>query len=125
MIDRSHYIQSPVNVNWRRSVRANLQARAPIKESMRDETIKMIEIDGASLTLERTAGVADGVAVTLAERARPRIERARRFVEQIVERGEVVYGINTGFGKLADVSIPQDHLRELQINLVRSHCCGV
>src|SRR5205085_5261020 len=35
------------------------------------------------------------------------------------------YGINTGFGKLADVSIPSDHLRELQVNLVRSHACGV
>src|SRR5690349_22713405 len=85
----------------------------------------MVEIDGASLTLEQVAAVADGSAVALAEAARPRVERARRFVEQIVESGEVVYGINTGFGKLADVSIPQDHLRELQINLVRSHCCGV
>jgi histidine ammonia-lyase len=36
-----------------------------------------------------------------------------------------VYGINTGFGALADVNIPHDKLRELQINLVRSHCCGV
>lgn len=85
----------------------------------------MIEIDGASLTLEQTAEVAGGAPLTLAGAARPRIEQARRFVEQIVERGEVVYGINTGFGKLADVSIPQDHLRELQINLVRSHACGI
>src|ERR1051325_7762196 len=85
----------------------------------------MIEINGASLTLEQAAAVADGAAVALAETARPRIEQARRFVEQIVERGEVVYGINTGFGKLADVSIPPDQLRELQINLVRSHACGI
>ncbi|MFL6215370.1 MAG: histidine ammonia-lyase [Blastocatellia bacterium] len=85
----------------------------------------MIEIDGASLTLEQVAAVADGEAVALAETARPRVERARRFVEQIVESGEVVYGINTGFGKLADVSIPHHQLRELQINLVRSHACGI
>src|SRR5947209_15518325 len=85
----------------------------------------MIEINGASLTLEQTAAVADGERGELADAARPRIEQARRFVEQIVESGEVVYGINTGFGKLADVSIPQDHLRELQINLVRSHACGI
>jgi histidine ammonia-lyase len=84
-----------------------------------------IEIDGNSLTLEQTAAVADGATVQLAVAARPRIEQARQFVEQIIARGEVVYGINTGFGKLADVSIPRDHLRELQINLVRSHCCGV
>jgi histidine ammonia-lyase len=85
----------------------------------------MIEIDGASLTLEQTAAVADGATVAFAETARPGVERARRFVEQIVESGEVVYGINTGFGKLADVSIPHDQLRQLQINLVRSHACGV
>jgi histidine ammonia-lyase len=85
----------------------------------------MIEIDGASLTLEQTSAVAAGAEVQLANTARPRIERARQFVESIVARGEVVYGINTGFGKLADVSIPPDKLRELQLNLVRSHSCGV
>jgi histidine ammonia-lyase len=85
----------------------------------------MIEIDGASLTLEQTAAVADGATVQLANSARPRILRAREFVESIVARGEVIYGINTGFGKLADVSIPSDKLRELQLNLVRSHSCGV
>jgi histidine ammonia-lyase len=85
----------------------------------------MIEIDGASLALEQTAAVADGAAVQLAATARPRIDRARQFVESLIARGEVVYGINTGFGKLADVSIPADKLRELQLNLVRSHSCGV
>ena len=84
-----------------------------------------MEIDGASLTLEQTAAVADGAAVSLADTARGRIERARRFVEEIVARGEVVYGINTGFGALSDVTIPHEKLRELQINLVRSHSCGV
>lgn len=85
----------------------------------------MIEIDGASLTLEQTALVADGRDAVLATNARGRIQRARNFVLDIVERGEVVYGINTGFGALSDVTIPPDKLRELQINLVRSHSCGV
>jgi histidine ammonia-lyase len=85
----------------------------------------MVEIDGGSLTLEQTAAVAEGAQVSLAPAARERVERTRRFVEEIIERGEVVYGINTGFGALADVNIPHDKLRELQINLVRSHCCGV
>lgn len=84
-----------------------------------------MELDGASLTLEQTAAIADGAAVSLADTARGRIERARRFVEDIVARGEVVYGINTGFGALSDVTIPHEKLRELQINLVRSHSCGV
>jgi histidine ammonia-lyase len=84
-----------------------------------------MEIDGASLTLEQTAEVADGAVVSLAGTARQRIERARRFVEDIVARGEVVYGINTGFGALSEVTIPNEKLRELQLNLVRSHSCGV
>ncbi len=85
----------------------------------------MVEIDGAALTLEQTAEVADGVEVSLAASARRQIEKARRFVEDIVARGEVVYGINTGFGALSEVTIPPDKLRELQVNLVRSHSCGV
>jgi histidine ammonia-lyase len=85
----------------------------------------MIEIDGGSLTLEQTERVADGEQVSLAAAALPRIDRGRRFVEEVISRGEVVYGINTGFGALADVMIPADKLRDLQVNLVRSHCCGV
>src|SRR6266480_6110245 len=44
---------------------------------------------------------------------------------QIVARDVVVYGVNTGFGKLSDVRIPQSDLRQLQRNLVRSHACGI
>ena len=87
--------------------------------------MSIVEIDGGSLTLEQTAEVAEGAQAALALSAHPRILRARRFVEQIIERNEVVYGINTGFGALADVVIPPAKLRELQVNLVRSHSCGV
>jgi len=50
---------------------------------------------------------------------------ARDLVEQIVREERVTYGINTGFGKLSDVHIPPEHLKDLQHNLVRSHACGV
>ncbi len=85
----------------------------------------MIELDGQSLSLAQTEAVADGEAVSLSASAIARIEKSRRFVEQIIARGEVVYGINTGFGALSEMTIPNDELRELQINLVRSHACGV
>ena len=85
----------------------------------------MIELDGHSLTLAQTEAVAAGARVGLAEAARGAIVRARAFVEEIVARGEVVYGINTGFGALSEVTIPAAELRALQINLVRSHACGV
>jgi len=85
----------------------------------------MIELDGASLSLTQTEAVADGAQVLLSSTAREHIEKSRRFVKEIIARGEVAYGINTGFGALSEVSIPNDQLRELQVNLVRSHSCGV
>jgi histidine ammonia-lyase len=86
----------------------------------------MIELDGQRLTLEQVEAVARGEErVALADGARGRIEAARRVVERIVEEGRVVYGVNTGFGKLSDVTVPHAELRELQLNLVRSHSCGV
>ncbi|HEV2880424.1 MAG TPA: histidine ammonia-lyase [Pyrinomonadaceae bacterium] len=86
----------------------------------------MIELNGQSLSLEQVAEVARGAErVRLASAARARVEAARAVVERIVEEGRVVYGVNTGFGKLSDYSIPRAELRELQLNLVRSHACGV
>jgi histidine ammonia-lyase len=46
-------------------------------------------------------------------------------VEEIVAKGEIVYGVSTGFGKLSDVHVPAQELRQLQLNLVRSHACGI
>ena len=86
----------------------------------------MIELSGQRLTLEQIADVARGAEqVALAPEARERVEASRRVVEKITEEGRVVYGVNTGFGKLADVHIAPTELRELQLNLVRSHACGV
>ena len=78
------------------------------------------------MSLEEVAAVARGAErVRLAEAARGRVAAARAVVERIVAEGRVVYGVNTGFGKLSDYSIPREELRELQLNLVRSHSCGV
>jgi histidine ammonia-lyase len=86
----------------------------------------MLELDGQSLTLVEVARVARGEGeVSLAASARERMEASRATVERIVAESRVVYGVNTGFGKLADVTVPADELRELQINLVRSHACGL
>ena len=65
-----------------------------------------MKLNGQQLTLQQIADVATGkYAVTLATDARRRAEEARRVVEQIVAERRTVYGINTGFGKLSDVSI--------------------
>src|SRR2546423_4860602 len=86
----------------------------------------MLELDGQQLTLEEVARVARGEErVSLTASARERMSASRRVVERIVAESRVVYGVNTGFGKLSDVIVPPDELRELQLNLVRSHSCGV
>jgi len=85
-----------------------------------------MELRGQTLTLEQIAAVAFGdERVVIAPLARPRIAASRKVVEQIVARDAVVYGVNTGFGKLSDVRVPKDELRQLQLNLVRSHACGI
>ena len=86
----------------------------------------MLELRGQSLTLEQIVAVAYGrEQVVLNAGARSRCEASRRVVEKIVEENRAVYGINTGFGKLSDVRIERDQLGELQLNLVRSHSCGL
>src|SRR5437763_9569716 len=76
--------------------------------------------------LEQIAAVAIGREnVSMSRSTRPRIAASRKLIEQIVGRDEVVYGVNTGFGKLSDVRVAPDDLRQLQLNLVRSHACGI
>lgn len=85
-----------------------------------------MELNGQALTLEQIAAVAFGnERVAISPSARPRIDASRKVVEQIVAREALVYGVNTGFGKLSDVRVPKDELRQLQLNLVRSHACGI
>ena len=83
-------------------------------------------VDGRTLDIPGVEAVArHGAAVTLSAEARAKIARARQVVDDILESGEVVYGINTGFGKLAEVRISPDQLEQLQRNLLLSHACGV
>src|SRR6202035_2992110 len=63
--------------------------------------------------------------VSLAHDAIERMKASRAIVDRVVSSGETAYGINTGFGKLASVRISTEQVRQLQINLVRSHACGV
>jgi histidine ammonia-lyase len=81
---------------------------------------------GGELSLYEIERVAyDGEKVAVGEKAMQRMAASRAIVEKIVAEGRTVYGVNTGFGALSDVHIPHDQLRELQVNLVRSHSCGL
>ena len=86
----------------------------------------MLQLKGQQLTLQQIVDVANGrEQVVLADDARVRVERARQVVQDIVTQGRTVYGVNTGFGKLSDVSIDKHDLLQLQLNLVRSHSVGL
>jgi histidine ammonia-lyase len=85
-----------------------------------------ITIDGESLTLENLAIVARaGARLRLAPEAAHRVAASRRALEALLTRGEAVYGANTGFGLLSDVTIAQPDAVRLQENLIRSHSSGV
>jgi histidine ammonia-lyase len=84
-------------------------------------------LDGRSLTIDEVVRVArtPGVRVTLQPEARSALLQSRRLVDRAVESGQTIYGINTGFGKLANIRIPPHQLDQLQANLIRSHAAGV
>ena len=85
-----------------------------------------MQLNGQVLTLAEIASVALGdEAVQISAAARPRILASCKVIENIIARDEPVYGVSTGFGKLSDVRIPRDALGKLQLNLVRSHACGI
>jgi histidine ammonia-lyase len=84
-------------------------------------------LDGQSLTIDDVVRVARDPAarVGLHPDARRALLGSRGVVDRAIESGQTIYGINTGFGKLANVRIPPDQLDRLQTNLIRSHAAGV
>lgn len=85
-----------------------------------------IEIDGHSLNIEDVVLVSNGsYKVYLSDEAKQRVNKSYKTVLEIVSEGKPVYGINTGFGKLADVVIDRDSLSKLQENLILSHSSGI
>lgn len=85
----------------------------------------MIALDGEILTLLDVVRVArEGQLLRLSKRSVEKMRASRSLVETIRREGTVAYGINTGIGELANVSIPEEELRQLQHRIVRSHASG-
>src|SRR5580704_1802607 len=86
-------------------------------------------LDGESLTFSHLFDVAapglSSTLVALAPAAAQHMLDSRAVVDRVIASGATAYGVNTGFGELADVRISLNQIRQLQLNLVRSHCCGV
>ena len=90
------------------------------------EIITTITLDGNTLSSAEIWRVATGDAeVEISQSSWDRIIKSRKVVENILESGEIVYGINTGFGALVNQTISSEDLQQLQINLVRSHATGI
>jgi len=86
----------------------------------------MIVIDGEHLTVEDVHKVSRKFEdVSLSKNAYGKMNKSRETIEKILEKGNPVYGVNTGFGALANVRISKDKLRELQKNIVLSHAAGI
>src|ERR1700747_1676850 len=85
-----------------------------------------ILLTGNDLTFDQLYAVAlQNESVSLAPAAVTRMKASRAIVDRLVAANKNAYGINTGFGKLASVRISAEQVRQLQVNLVRSHSCGV
>src|SRR3990172_88377 len=85
-----------------------------------------IEIDGRSLTLDSIYKIAHkGAKLKITAEAIERMQNSRDCIDELIGRGNVIYGVNTGFGKLSNILIPAGQLEELQLNLLLSHACGV
>ena len=88
--------------------------------------MQALHIDGTNMTPEQVRDVAvDYRPVLLVPEARAAVERARAVVDALVASNRLAYAVTTGVGQLSDVRIPPDQIRELQVNLVRSHSAGI
>src|SRR4051812_6899872 len=86
----------------------------------------VVQLDGEYLTPEDIIAVARGdVLVETTTAAMSKVQRSRAVVDKLLESNVPVYGLNTGFGSLRGIHINSNDPRELQLNLIRSHCCGV
>jgi histidine ammonia-lyase len=93
----------------------------------RAKNLRHLELTGGGMTIDDAEAILRGRMGTLSlgSTARKRVERARRCLEQLMATGATIYGVNTGFGKLANQRIASEELLGLQENLLRSHAVGM
>ncbi len=102
------------------------QLKTPSSKAVRWSTVtEQIVLDGETLTPDDVKAVArDGATVTIADAARHEVRESHERIENILETGDAVYGVNTGFGDLVTEQIPDDDIQTIQRNLIRSHAAG-
>jgi histidine ammonia-lyase len=87
---------------------------------------ELIELDGYTLNRYKVQAVVDRKAIiAIAEASLRRVRASRHRVEKLINEGKILYGINTGFGKLSDIEIDKEDISKLQLNLLRADAVGV
>jgi histidine ammonia-lyase len=85
-----------------------------------------VQIDGETLTIEDVVRVArENLKVSIPEKVEERVKKSRVVLENLIDKKQVIYGVNTGFGVLSNFKIARHEIEQLQINLIRSHSAGV
>lgn len=85
-----------------------------------------VVVDGKSLSIEDVVAVArHGSLAKVSEEAKRRVHQSREKLIQLIKEKGVIYGVTTGFGAFGNVNIPKEDLKQLQVNLIRSHSSGV
>jgi histidine ammonia-lyase len=88
--------------------------------------MKVWELTGFDVTLDLVHEVAHRkVEIKLSESARAAMIESRSYIQKRIDAGEVMYGVNTGFGAFSSVRISDGEIEDLQRNLIRSHCVGI
>src|SRR4051812_6656555 len=85
-----------------------------------------VVVTGQSLTMKEVIDVAKNrTPVVISDESKANIQKSRDYVIKLLKEGRTVYGLTTGFGKFSDTFISAEDAKELQLNLIRSHACGV
>ena len=91
--------------------------------------MKKFVLDGQSMTMNSLWEMVQADSVTsrfeLSESAIADIQKSRKYIESRISNGEVMYGVNTGFGAFSSVRISDTEIEQLQKNLIRSHSMGI
>ncbi len=88
--------------------------------------MKELVINGETLTIEDVAAVArHNIRVVISKKAKEKTQRSRETLERLVKEKKTIYGVTTGFGAFGNVTIDPKDLKQLQVNLIRSHSSGV
>lgn len=93
---------------------------------MKKMNVPYVIIDGETLTIDDIVSVArSGAQVKLSPKAKKKVQHAANFITKLIDLGEIVYGVTTGFGPFSEVVISEDKALALQRNLIISHAAGV